>query len=638
MKTLTAPGPIEKFETGERKLLPGLIERLDAIRRSALAYAQQFESFIKEAHPRSRASARNLLHYLALRQSDIRELQADLAELGMSSLGRTEAHTLASLNAVLRILRLLDGDQPVEYEPAEVSFKSGSEHLQKHAEALLGPLPSGRNTRIMVTLPSEAADNFMLVRRLVEAGMDCVRINCAHDDEARWERMIGHVRRAEKELGRACKVLMDLGGPKMRTGPLQAGPRVVHLHPERDARGVALAPVSVWLSDSGVPPPREIEADVIIPVEREWLSQLRRGDRIHFIDARGKDRKLQTEILCADGCLATTKQSAYAETGIELAIRRKKSKRIGMRKSERAVVGELPPVHVPIVLKPGDTLLLMREIAPGAPAELDPDGTVLQPARVACTLPEILSSVRGGDAIRFDDGKIEGVVREISAEALKIEITLAKNDGSKLDADKGINFPDTHLNLRGLTAKDLADLNFVAKRADLVGMSFVNEPADVQMLQEELKKRGAGGTGIVLKIETRWGFQNLPWLLLAAMRSYPAGIMIARGDLAVECGWERMAEVQEEILWLCEAAHMPAIWATQVLENLAKTGMPSRAEITDAAMSQRAECVMLNKGPHIVDAIESLDNILRRMQGHQAKKMSMLRSLKVSSAMKPRNV
>ena len=59
-----------------------------------------------------------------------------------------------------------------------------------------------------------------------------------------------------------------------------------------------------------------------------------------------------------------------------------------------------------------------------------------------------------------------------------------------------------------------------------------------------------------------------------------------------------MAEVQEEILWICEAAHVPVIWATQVLETLAKEGMPSRAEITDAAMGHRAECVMLNKGPH----------------------------------------
>ena len=103
--------------------------------------------------------------------------------------------------------------------------------------------------------------------------------------------------------------------------------------------------------------------------------------------------------------------------------------------------------------------------------------------------------------------------------------------------------------------------------------------------------------------------------------------MIARGDLAAECGFERMAELQQEILWICESAHVPVIWATQVLEGLAKRGHASRAEISDASMSQSAECVMLNKGPYIIDAVRTLDDILRRMQDHQSKKRSMLRKL-----------
>ena len=133
---------------------------------------------------------------------------------------------------------------------------------------------------------------------------------------------------------------------------------------------------------------------------------------------------------------------------------------------------------------------------------------------------------------------------------------------------------------------------------------------------------------MVLKIETLQGFENLPELLLAAMAAPCAGVMIARGDLAVECGYERLAEVQEEMLWCAEAAHMPVIWATQVLETLAKTGVPSRAEISDASMGVRAECVMLNKGPYIAEAIHMLDDILRRMAGHQTKKTPLLRALR----------
>jgi pyruvate kinase len=106
------------------------------------------------------------------------------------------------------------------------------------------------------------------------------------------------------------------------------------------------------------------------------------------------------------------------------------------------------------------------------------------------------------------------------------------------------------------------------------------------------------------------------------MRRYPIAVMIARGDLAVECGWARLAELQKEILWICDAARVPVVWATQVLEQEAKKGLPSRAEITDAAESQQADCVMLNKGPHILATIRTLDNILRRMQSLREKKSS----------------
>jgi pyruvate kinase len=112
------------------------------------------------------------------------------------------------------------------------------------------------------------------------------------------------------------------------------------------------------------------------------------------------------------------------------------------------------------------------------------------------------------------------------------------------------------------------------------------------------------------------------------MRSADCGLMIARGDLAVEAGYERLAEVQEEILWLAEAAHLPVVWATEVLDRMARTGRPSRSEITDAAMAERAECVMLNKGPHVRSAIVVLDDILHRMAGHQHKKRALLRRLR----------
>jgi pyruvate kinase len=223
-----------------------------------------------------------------------------------------------------------------------------------------------------------------------------------------------------------------------------------------------------------------------------------------------------------------------------------------------------------------------------------------------------------------------GSITEVNPDEVHVKITHAGPAGHRLRADKGINLPKSKLSLPALTDKDMQDLKFVVQYADMVGYSFVHTADDVRRLQMQLKEMGKRDLGIVLKIETRAAFDNLPDILLAALESPVVGVMIARGDLAVEVGFERMAEIQEEMLWMCEAAHIPVIWATQVLERLSKKGDYSRAEITDAAMSERAECVMLNKGPYVLAAVQTLDNILKRMQAHQLKKRSMMRPLKLA--------
>ncbi len=204
-----------------------------------------------------------------------------------------------------------------------------------------------------------------------------------------------------------------------------------------------------------------------------------------------------------------------------------------------------------------------------------------------------------------------------------------------MQKEKGINFPGTALRLSPLTPDDLKNLDFVSEHADIVSYSFVQEPKDIAFLQSELIKRRPDRPPmpIVAKIETQLAFDNLPDLIVQAAGANPFAVMIARGDLAVEVGYERLSEVQEEILWLCEAAHVPVIWATQVLESLVKRGMPSRGEFTDAAMAQRAECVMLNKGPFIQEGIVVLDNVLRRMETHQHKRSTQLRPLKAWSGL-----
>src|SRR5262249_28302016 len=136
--------------------------------------------------------------------------------------------------------------------------------------------------------------------------------------------------------------------------------------------------------------------------------------------------------------------------------------------------------------------------------------------------------------------------------------------GAKLGVEKGINLPDTSLDAVAWTLDDERALAFATRFADMVGASFLRSADSVRDLYARLRGCAPPEFGVLLKIETAAAFTQLPAIVLEAMARYPVGVMIARGDLAVEVGFQRLAELQEEILWLCEAAHLPVIWATQV--------------------------------------------------------------------------
>jgi pyruvate kinase len=600
--------------------LDGLINRLSEIRRALEDSEKAFEARLDSTHPTYRKSARNLSHYIALRHRDVRELQRELAELGLSSLGRAEAHVMATLDAVLAAVHGIAG-RSWSHSSRALDFREGNSLLREHTKALLGPAPSNRTVRIMVTMPGEAASDYQLVRELLARGMNCMRINCAYDDSQAWAAMAENLKQARRELGKECRVSMDLAGPKLRVGPLEPGPEVIRIRPRRDVMGTVVEPARICLvaqTDAGGNTPRP--GVVPIPIASGELASIRVGDKFDFTDTRGSVRRIVITALTGAGVEAECSRTFYLAPGIEL--RRKGESDSLLR------VGRLAPVEQPILLHKGDTIILSNKVSVGKGPEFDDDGRVVEPALITCTIPEVLSDLKPGEQVWFDDGKIGGVIRDVADAQAAIEITHAATAGDKLRANKGINLPDSDLKIASITPKDLEDLAVAALQADIVGMSFVRSPADVESLQDHLSRLSRDDLGIMLKIETRQAFDNLPYLVLAAMRRPAAGVMIARGDLAVECGYERMAELQEEILWVCEAAHIPVVWATQVLESLAKKGMPSRAEITDAAMGERAECVMLNKGPHLCDAVEALDDILQRMQDHQVKKSAMLRQLK----------
>jgi len=596
---------------------------VEELRHAALAAEREFAAELEAAAPSMRESAYNLVHYLAVRRHDVRQLQDDLARLGLSSLGRMEAHVMASLQAVLQVLDALrkrPGASEILEEPP-VTFDTGDALLAEHANAILGPAPRGRDTRIMVTMPGEAADDAGLVRSLVEAGMGIVRINCAHDGPKVWERFVKNLRKAERDSGRRCLLSFDLAGPKLRTGPMAAGPAVVKWRPVRDVLGRVTQPALVRFASGA----HESDArEATIPVVGGIVDNAQRGDIVVLADTRERKRTLEVIAVQNGACLCETETTAYVMPGTRLMLKRRN------RVVARGKVGTLPSVDEWIALRVGDILEIMYGEAPGRDAIHDDDGKILEPPTVSCALAEVFTSVRVGDPILFDDGKIRGTIRVAVANRLRVEIVAVAGGAAKLRAEKGINLPDSPLALPALTAKDIQDLAVVAKYADMVALSFVQRPEDIEALIAEMERLDAPQPGIVLKIETQAAFTRLPALLLTAMRHPPVAVMVARGDLGVEVGFERLSEVQEEILWLCEAAHVPVIWATQVLESLAKGGMPSRAEVTDAAMGSRAECVMLNKGPYILETLRFLIDVLERMSEHQHKKTARLRKLRVS--------
>ncbi|WP_106849039.1 pyruvate kinase [Blastococcus sp. Marseille-P5729] len=576
--------------------------------RADLEHAVEGAGPWDDVHPQHRQSAKNLTQYLKLRQHDVRELQISLADLGLSSLGRLESQVEATVAAVDRAVRRQLAGPDASTSATALDQDAAELDLGHNADQLLGRPRDGRRTRILVTMPSEAAHDARLVSRIVRSGIEAIRINCAHDGPAEWKAMIDNVRAAEREQQADVKVIMDLAGPKLRTGPIEAAPPVQKVKPTRDPLGRVTEPARVWLSAEGV----ELDdADAVgIPVDdADWLAARDIDEEIRCTDSRGSSRVLSVRDVVPGGVLCELEKTCYFVPGLELHG----------EDDDVARVGSLPSGEQKLKVYSGDVITLTRDLTP-----VDPSGGDL---RIGCTLPEVFTDVATGDRVFFDDGKIGGKVVETSTDTVRIEVTEISPTGAKLGAAKGINLPDTSLHLPALTEEDVENLPFVVQHADVVSLSFVRAADDVALLHQRLRELGGDALGIILKIETVSGFENLPEILFEAMKWRSIGVMIARGDLAVEAGYEQLAEVQEEIMWLCEAAHVPVIWATQVLDNLAKTGRPSRAEVTDAAMSGRAECVMLNKGPYVGNAVTLLTGILTRMAEHHTKKRALMRRI-----------
>ena len=608
---------------------------LESTRARAESLRDEYARQIGGAHPRQRRGARNLVDYLALRRTDGAALEEDLAELGLAGLSRYGPDVDASIGAVLGTVRALQGEPAVD-DRASPARRSGNARIRRQAGRLFGPKSGGASARIMVTLPARAADDPELVHEMVRCGMNVARINCAHDDPATWLRMIRHVRAAAHDSGRPVRVFMDLAGPKIRIGDMAPGPRVRHFEPLRDPHGRPVDAVRIRIVPDGDgdgdggggtgAAARDAGAGAgdasVLPVTGLPAEALRPGARLVLTDMRGRRVSLTIDGVVDGIGEARCREAFYAETGLHVEVTDENGVAIAPGR-----VGAIPPVESRLHLREGDILTLHEDDRPGedpVPASA-PGGP--RPGHVSCAVPEVVRALRIGERVFLDDGKVAGEVVATRPGEVDVRVTRAGRDGARIKSRKGLNLPDTRLGLFGLTEKDREDLRFVVRHADGVNVSFVQHPDDVEDLLDELDRLGGGHLGLVLKIETRGAVTHLPGILLAAMEWRTVGVMIARGDLAIEVGWLELAEVVEEILMLCEAAHVPSIWATEVLDRLAKKGVPARGEVSDVVLAGRAECIMLNKGPYIADTIRGLDRVLASLEAYRDKRAARLPAL-----------
>ena len=579
-----------------------------------------YDNLLSQIESKHQYSAANLIHYLTLRSFDLRELQEKLNETGLPDLSGIESHVLSSLLSTQNLVNLLMGKGSIQTPQNTLSVQQSKKLIQKNSELLFGTKPKKRNTRIMVTLPLQAATDKELVSKLVKNGMNVARINCAQYTEEIRKLMVDQVHDANRIHRKNCKIVMDLGGPKLRTGPIKACDKWLNITVNEDAKNNPSLSSSLLFHSVKTIPPKGIYS-YTIPVETSDFQIETFATPIKDILISHSDFNISLPISGINKCgiTASVNKSFQIPEDSEFSIRG--NKEVRSWKISKQLKNE--PF---ILLKKGDKLLLHNSETEGGQAIANASGKITKIAHIGCTIPEVLEYAEVGNPVFFNDGKIEGIVKKKTEEGVIVQITEAKLDGSKLKENKGINFPQNKYKLKGLTSRDREDLESVVQSADMVNLSFVQDGNDVQELIQYLQRKKST-ISILLKIETQEGFKNLPEIILEAMKWPSIGIMIARGDLAIETGWKNFVTLQQEIMRVCQSAHIPVIWATQVLENLIKKGTPTRSEITDAALSQNAECVMLNKGDYILKGIKMIDKILKRMEYFQQNQKSILPKL-----------
>jgi pyruvate kinase len=260
-------------------------------------------------------------------------------------------------------------------------------------------------------------------------------------------------------------------------------------------------------------------------------------------------------------------------------------------------------------------------LAPGAHFTLDPDwpadaGT---PERVGVTYPGLFADVAAGDRLLLDDGRIVLAVASVAGRAVRCTVVT----GGALSGAKGLNRAGGGLSAPALTEKDRADIaTAAALEADYLAVSFPRSAADLEEARALLRAAGGRG-GIVAKLERADALADLPSFVLAA-----DAVMIARGDLGVEIGDAALPPVQKHAIRLCRKLNRAVIVATQMMESMIESELPTRAEVFDVANAvlDGTDAVMFSAetavGRHPVAVVEAADRVCREAEKQRAARIS----------------
>jgi len=540
-------------------------------------------------------SCMNMQDFLTLKKFDLTLLQQALVDIGFSSLERSHFYLLYTIEKQLEAIGHLLGHDTVETSQ-EPSPQSVYASMQRRSSFLKSHHSSANS--VMITLPSEAAENPAFIQNMATKNIDIVRINTAHDSLQQWQSMAKIVQEINQNTrqNNPLKIYVDLAGPKIRTGKIKLVTEPLKIR--SDGHSMLLLTV------------KELQ-DIVLPndvcaqcrVEEHWFKKRRRGEKILLTHPELKNRKLHIYKIDEKGLWLTFDRKLFMDEESRFEIQDKK-------KDHSSILG-LPQVEQEIRLFVGNLLMLRSDSR--SIGHLREDDTVAK-AEIACSNEDIFNFIDRETPLYIDDGKIGLRVIEKTDLGVLCRVEHAKPSGVVLKGEKGINFPETDLDIEAVTPLDKENLQAIIAFADIIGISFAQKASDVAVVKTMLQENNKELIGLVAKIETKKGVKRLPFILMELFSWQHSGVMLARGDLAIEVGFENLPRIQEEVLELCEAAHTPVIYATQILENMMKKNLPSRSEVIDASMAQRADCIMLNKGLFAVETIDILGKILNSVR------------------------